>query len=239
MLQMPPVNRIVTVFLGKRRGNFAIVHFGTEYSLQDRVVTATLLCVKLARRATPVQVYPQPKLKIHRPSRPVGTAQEACYNRKSVCARSHRDCSHRYFMVRHAAVVNTVVIHSFLQTLQPHVLEQTRLTVVIPTYNEAANLPKLATALFALPFAQLQLVVVDDNSPDGTGRVADELAAQLQDPARPDRPRVVVIHRGRQGGLGTAYVAGMRRALADGADFVVQMDADFSHSPPIFLKCWA
>jgi dolichol-phosphate mannosyltransferase len=125
-------------------------------------------------------------------------------------------------------LVNTVVTHSFLQSLQPHVLEQTRLTVVIPTYNEAANLPALATALFALPFAQLQLVIVDDHSPDGTGRVADDLAVRLNDPAH---LRVVVIHRPGKGGLGTAYVAGMQRALANGADYVVQMDADFSHSP--------
>ncbi len=107
-----------------------------------------------------------------------------------------------------------------------------RVTVVIPTYNEADNLPAMAAALFALPLPGLQLLVVDDNSPDGTGQVADELAAAynaaLPDPAR---PRMAVLHRAGKGGLGTAYVAGMTRALADGADAVVQMDADFSHSP--------
>jgi dolichol-phosphate mannosyltransferase len=123
------------------------------------------------------------------------------------------------------------VTHSFLAALQPAVLEQIRLTVVIPTYNEADNLPAMAAALFALPFARLQLLVVDDNSPDGTGRVADELAERYNATAQPDRPRILVIHRKGKGGLGTAYVEGMRRALADGADYVLQMDADFSHSP--------
>lgn len=117
------------------------------------------------------------------------------------------------------------------QLLQPELLEQIRLTVVVPTYNEADNLPSLAAALFALPFPRLQLLVVDDNSPDGTGAVADRLSSQVNADAPPDRPRLAVIHRGGKGGLGTAYVAGMQRALADGADYVVQMDADFSHSP--------
>lgn len=121
--------------------------------------------------------------------------------------------------------------HPLIAALQPAVLEQIRLTVVVPTYNEADNLPAMAAALFALPFPRLQLLVVDDNSPDGTGEVADELAARYNDHARPDRPRVVVIHRQGKGGLGTAYVAGMSRALADGAEYVLQMDADFSHSP--------
>jgi dolichol-phosphate mannosyltransferase len=123
------------------------------------------------------------------------------------------------------------VTHSLLVTLQATVLEQIRLTVVIPTYNEADNLPAMAAALFALPFARLQLLVVDDNSPDGTGQVADELAARYNANTQPDRPRIVVIHRKGKGGLGSAYVEGMQRALADGAEYVLQMDADFSHSP--------
>lgn len=118
-----------------------------------------------------------------------------------------------------------------ISMLQPSVLEQIRLTVVMPTYNEADNLSAMAAALFALPFARLQLLVVDDNSPDGTGQVADDLAAQYNTTAYPDRPRVLVMHRKGKGGLGTAYVAGMQRALADGADYILQMDADFSHSP--------
>lgn len=106
-----------------------------------------------------------------------------------------------------------------------------RLTVVIPTYNEAANLPVIAAALFALPIAPLHLLVVDDNSPDGTGQVAEALARQYNQPGCETGARLAVIHRAGKGGLGTAYVAGMQRALADGADYVVQMDADFSHSP--------
>lgn len=113
----------------------------------------------------------------------------------------------------------------------PDVVAALRLTVVVPTYNEADNLAALADALLALPFPQLQLLVVDDNSPDGTGALADDLAAQVNAGAGSARPRMTVIHRQGKGGLGTAYVAGMTRALDDGADFVVQMDADFSHSP--------
>lgn len=123
--------------------------------------------------------------------------------------------------------------HSLLLDRQQHA--ELRLTVVIPTYNEADNLLAMATALFTLPIAGLQLLVVDDNSPDGTGQVADELACQhnhLTSAAGGQaQPRFVVIHRTGKGGLGTAYVAGMQQALADGADYVVQMDADFSHSP--------
>jgi len=111
-----------------------------------------------------------------------------------------------------------------------------RLTVVIPTFNEAENLPEMAAALFALPLPGLQLLIVDDHSPDGTGAVADQLAAQYN-AERPVTlpPRLQVIHRQGKGGLGTAYVAGMQQALRDGADFVVQMDADFSHSPRYIL----
>lgn len=103
------------------------------------------------------------------------------------------------------------------------------LTVVIPTFNEAENLPALTEALFQLHIPGLRLLIVDDDSPDGTGDIADQLAAQYNQ--KGDRLRMTVIHRHGKGGLGTAYVAGMKQALADGADFVVQMDADFSHSP--------
>lgn len=107
-----------------------------------------------------------------------------------------------------------------------------RITVVIPTYNEADNLPAMAEALLRLGLPNLQLLIVDDNSPDGTGAVADELAARLNvGPGSGQRPRLLVMHRQGKGGLGTAYVAGMSRAIADGADYIVQMDADFSHSP--------
>ena len=118
-----------------------------------------------------------------------------------------------------------------LSLLRPEATAGLRLTVVVPTYNEADNLAALTQALLALPFPQLQLLIVDDNSPDGTGALADTLAQQANADAPTNRPRMVVIHRPGKGGLGTAYVAGMRRALDDGADYVVQMDADFSHSP--------
>jgi dolichol-phosphate mannosyltransferase len=106
------------------------------------------------------------------------------------------------------------------------------ITVVIPTYNEADNLPAISEALLRLNWPHFQLLIVDDKSPDGTGAVADELAALYNAGLHEgDRPRFVVMHREGKGGLGTAYVAGMTRAIADGADYVVQMDADFSHSP--------
>lgn len=96
--------------------------------------------------------------------------------------------------------------------------------VVLPTYNEADNLPALTAALLALPLASLQIIVVDDASPDGTGEAANRLA--MHHPGR-----VHVLHRTEQRGLGRAYVAGFRLALQLGAQYIVQMDADFSHSP--------
>lgn len=110
----------------------------------------------------------------------------------------------------------------------PAAWQNRALTVVIPTYNESDNLNEITRKLFDLPLPNLRLLIVDDNSPDGTGDLADQLAAQRN---KPGHERMAVIHRTGKGGLGTAYVAGMQRALADGAEFVVQMDADFSHSP--------
>lgn len=95
--------------------------------------------------------------------------------------------------------------------------------LVLPTYNEAENIVRIVPKLMALPVA-LTVVVVDDNSPDGTGGLADALAV-----SHPGR--VVVIHRAGKQGLGTAYLAGFRRALAEGASQVLTMDADFSHDP--------
>ena len=94
--------------------------------------------------------------------------------------------------------------------------------VVVPTYNEAENLPLLAPRVLERD-PRLELLVVDDASPDGTGKLADALAA--------DEPRVHVLHRERKEGLGLAYRAGIARALELGADLIVQMDADFSHPP--------
>ncbi|MDD5467973.1 MAG: polyprenol monophosphomannose synthase [Anaerolineales bacterium] len=99
-----------------------------------------------------------------------------------------------------------------------------QLTVVTPTFNEADNLPRLATALFALDIPGLKLLVVDDNSPDGTGQVAEALSSQYPH-------RVSVMHRAGKLGLGSAYVSGFTRALSEGAEAVAQMDADFSHPP--------
>ncbi len=107
-----------------------------------------------------------------------------------------------------------------------------RTFVVIPTYNEADNLPALVAELFAQPVEDLHIVIVDDNSSDGTGQVAEAL--RLRYPHR-----LHVIHRPGKQGLGSAYRDGFRYALRQGADFVVQMDADFSHSPaciPQFLR---
>jgi dolichol-phosphate mannosyltransferase len=96
--------------------------------------------------------------------------------------------------------------------------------VVLPTYNEADNLPAMVAALLALPLSKLHIHVVDDESPDGTGQVADRLAKH-----HPDRVRV--LHRTGKRGLGRAYVDGFTSALASGAEYIVQMDADFSHDP--------
>src|SRR5215470_9231496 len=98
-------------------------------------------------------------------------------------------------------------------------------TVVLPTYNEAANLPVIAAELLGLPLPGLRILVADDDSPDGTGRIADELAGRYG----PDR--MTVVHRPGKRGLGRAYVDGMTRAIAAGAEFVAQMDSDLSHAP--------
>ena len=95
-----------------------------------------------------------------------------------------------------------------------------RATICLPTYNEAANLEPMLRALGA---AGVRVLVIDDNSPDGTGELADRLARELD--------YVDVLHRERKEGLGPAYVAGFRRALADGAELVLEMDCDFSHDP--------
>jgi dolichol-phosphate mannosyltransferase len=97
-----------------------------------------------------------------------------------------------------------------------------RPVVVVPTYNERSNLPALAAALLREP--DLCVLVVDDDSPDGTGAEADRLSTE-------SRGRLTVLHRTGMRGLGRAYVDGMRAALRMGATHVCQMDADFSHDP--------
>jgi len=98
-------------------------------------------------------------------------------------------------------------------------------TVVLPTYNEAANLPVIVAGLLALPLTNVRILVADDNSPDGTGGIADELAERY------GADKMTIVHRPEKQGLGRAYVDGMTRAMAAGAEFVVQMDSDLSHAP--------
>ncbi len=97
-----------------------------------------------------------------------------------------------------------------------------QIAAIIPTYNEAENLEALVSALFVLPL-DLRILVVDDNSPDGTGALADRFAAQ--------DPRLSVLHRAGKLGLGTAYLAGFNALIKRGAEAILQMDADLSHEP--------
>jgi dolichol-phosphate mannosyltransferase len=105
-----------------------------------------------------------------------------------------------------------------------------RALVIVPTYNEKDNIPRLIPAILSQD-PSLDVLVVDDGSPDGTGQVVDEIAAA--------NPRVHALHRSGKLGLGTAYVAGFKWALERGYDLMFEMDSDFSHSPdrlPAFLE---
>jgi dolichol-phosphate mannosyltransferase len=95
-----------------------------------------------------------------------------------------------------------------------------RVTVCLPTYNERENVERMVRTLAGLG---VDVLVIDDGSPDGTGEIADRLAAKLDG--------VSVLHRAKKEGLGPAYLAGFRRALADGAELIMEMDCDFSHDP--------
>ena len=106
----------------------------------------------------------------------------------------------------------------------PEALPSGVVAVVSPTYNEADNLPELAQRLFALDIPNLRLYIVDDGSPDGTAEVARQLSEKRGG-------GIEVISRAGKQGLGTAYVAGFSKALNDGCDYIVQMDADLSHEP--------
>jgi dolichol-phosphate mannosyltransferase len=102
--------------------------------------------------------------------------------------------------------------------------------VIVPTYNERENLPALVEKVMSLP-VQVDMLVVDDNSPDGTGKLADELASRIA--------RLQVLHRAVKNGLGRAYCDGFKWALARDYEFIMEMDGDFSHNPeeiPNFLK---
>ncbi len=96
--------------------------------------------------------------------------------------------------------------------------------VILPTWNEAENLPAMVAALLALPLENLRVLVADDNSPDGTGRLADELARQHPG-------QISVLHRRQRRGYGPATMDGFMAALQTDADYIVQMDCDFSHQP--------
>jgi dolichol-phosphate mannosyltransferase len=104
-----------------------------------------------------------------------------------------------------------------------------KIIVVIPTFNEANNIPVLTAELWALQIPGLFILIIDDDSPDGTGRIADELAHQ-----RPGE--LFVLHQKGKRGLRRAYISGFKWALAHDADFIFQMDSDFSHSPSYILE---
>jgi dolichol-phosphate mannosyltransferase len=99
--------------------------------------------------------------------------------------------------------------------------------VIVPTYNERENLPAMVERLAKLPIP-VDMLVVDDNSPDGTGQLADDLAAK--------NPFVNVLHRSEKNGLGRAYCAGFAWALQRGYEFIMEMDGDFSHNPDDILR---
>ncbi len=102
-----------------------------------------------------------------------------------------------------------------------------KITVIIPTYNEAENLPKLVSALFSLPL-DIHLLIVDDNSPDGTGALADKLAKEHPN-------KIEVMHRPGKLGLRSAYLNGFQKILTSDTQAIVQMDADFSHDPTTLI----
>ena len=106
-----------------------------------------------------------------------------------------------------------------------------RALIVVPTYNEIENLGPLVDAIFAIVPSHVELLIADDNSPDGTGSLADELARE--------NSRVHVLHRPKKMGLGSAYVGGFKWGMEKGFDEFIEMDADFSHDPkylPAMLK---
>lgn len=103
-----------------------------------------------------------------------------------------------------------------------------KIYIVIPTYNEKANIKKLLARIFDLGIDSLYVLVVDDNSPDGTGKIVDQL--------KQNNSQLDILHRGQKQGLGKAYLAGFEKALSQGADYIFEMDADFSHDPKYIPK---
>jgi dolichol-phosphate mannosyltransferase len=103
--------------------------------------------------------------------------------------------------------------------------------IIVPTYNERSNIGILLEKIFSLNLPDLGVLVVDDNSPDGTGRLVEELKSKYQN--------LDILHRANKAGLGAAYLAGFAQALKQGVDYIFEMDADLSHNPeylPNFLQ---
>ena len=103
-----------------------------------------------------------------------------------------------------------------------------KIFIIIPTYNERKNIERLVRQIFSLDIKNLWILVVDDNSPDGTGVAVEALKTEF--------PFLDIIHRATKLGLGTAYVAGFTKALNNGADYIFEMDSDFSHNPAYIPK---
>jgi dolichol-phosphate mannosyltransferase len=125
------------------------------------------------------------------------------------------------------AQLNCPLVFAVNPTLQS-ALRVNGTLIIVPTYNERENLPRMALKLLSL---SVDVLVVDDNSPDGTGKIADELAAQ--------HPQIHVLRRAGKEGLGRAYIAGFKWALERGYEFIFEIDCDFSHNPddiPAFLE---
>jgi dolichol-phosphate mannosyltransferase len=120
-----------------------------------------------------------------------------------------------------------MIDHTVTAVELPSPWREAQVIAVVPTYNEVDNVPLIVERLLSLPLPNLRVMIVDDDSPDGTGAAADALAAEHDG-------RVIVVHRSGKAGLGRAYVDGIGRALEEGADYVAQVDADLSH-PPEFI----
>lgn len=119
------------------------------------------------------------------------------------------------------------VAHEVPKVELPAPWSEAAIVVVVPTYNEASNIDEALGRLASLPLPNLRVIVVDDGSPDGTADAAEKFGADLE-----KRPTfVTVLRRTSKDGLGRAYAAGMALALEQGAEFIVQMDADLSHQP--------
>src|SRR5436305_11409571 len=173
-------------------------------------------------------VLPIPCSSFARPSR-ASWATELPVSRIRVAARRYavtRKESAPSSSIRSASKSNCAARSGFLGSVRatPSMIRSAmRATVCLPTYNERENLERMLRALGGVLREGDRVLVVDDNSPDGTGELADRLAGELG--------FVDVLHRARKEGLGPAYLAGFHRALADGAELVLEMDCDFSHDP--------